>query len=43
MQKLKLTIVAQLHEGSNRSLIKYMEASRRDYGKALREAFYAVR
>ena len=43
MQKLKLTIVAQLHEGSNRSLIKYKEASRRDYGKALREAFYAVR
>ena len=43
MHKLKLTIVAQLHEGSNRSLIKYMEASRRDYGKALREAFYAVR
>ena len=43
MQKLKLTIVVQLHEGSNRSLIKYMEASRRDYGKALRDAFYAVR
>ena len=43
MQKLKLTTVAQLHEGSNRCLIEYMEASRRDYGKALREAFYAVR
>ena len=43
MQKLKLTIVAQLHEGSNRCLIDYMEASRRDYGKALRAAFYAVR
>ena len=43
MQKLKLTIVAQLHKGSNRCLIKYMEASRRDYGKALREAFYTVR
>ena len=43
MQKLKLTIVVQLHEGSNRSLIKYMEASRRVYGKALRDAFYAVR
>ena len=43
MQKLKLTIVTQLHEGSNRCLIEYMEASRRDYGKALREAFYAVR
>ena len=43
MQKLKLTIVTQLHEGSNRCLIEYMEASRRDYGKALRAAFYAVR
>ena len=43
MQKLKLTIVAQLHEGSNRCLIEYMEASRRDYGKALREAFYAIK
>ena len=43
MQKLKLTIVAQLHGGSNRCLIEYMEASRRDYGKALRGAFYAVR
>ena len=43
VQKLKLTIVTQLHEGSNRCLIEYMEASRRGYGKALREAFYAVR
>ena len=43
MQKLKLTIVAQLHEGSSRCLIEYMEAYRGDYGKALREAFYAVR
>ena len=43
MQKLKLTIVAQLHEWSNRCLIEYMEASRRDYGKALREAFYAIK
>ena len=43
MQKIKLTIVTQLHEGSNRCLIEYMESSRRVYGKALREAFYAVR
>ena len=43
VQKLKLTLVTQLHEGSNRCLIEYMEASRRDYGKALRAAFYAVR
>lgn len=43
MKKLKLTIVSQLHEGSNRCIIEYMEASRRDYGKALREAFYAIK
>ena len=43
MQKLKLTTVAQLHEGSNRCLIEYMEASRGSYGKALRETFYAVK
>ena len=43
MKKLKLTIVSQLHEGSNRCLIEYMEASRRDYSKALRETFYAIK
>ena len=43
MHKLKLTIVAQLHAGSNRCLIEYMESSRRDYGKVLRAAFYAVK
>ena len=43
MQKLKLTTVTQLHEERNRCLSKYMEASRRDYGKALRDAFYAVK
>lgn len=41
VQKLKLTIVTQLHEGSNRCIIEYMESSRRGYGKALREAFYS--
>ena len=43
MQKLKLTVVTQLHAGSNRCLIEYIEAFRRDYGKALRDAFYTVR
>ena len=43
MQKLKLTTVTQLHEEINRCLIEYMEASRRDYGEALRAAFYAVK
>ena len=43
MQKLKLTTVTQLHEESNRCLIEYMEVSRRDYGEALRAAFYAVK
>ena len=41
MSNRKFTIVTQLHEGSNRCLIEYMESSRREYGKALRETFYA--
>ena len=43
MKKLKLTVVAQLHEKNNRCLIEYIEAFRRDYSKVLREAFYVVR
>ena len=43
MQSRKFIVVTQLHEKNNRCLIEYMEASRRDYGKALREAFYAIR
>jgi transposase, IS605 orfB family len=43
MQSRKFIVVTQLHEKNNRCLIEYTEASRRDYGKALREAFYAIR
>ena len=43
MQSRKFTVVTQLHERNNRGLIEYMESSRRDYGKALRETFYAIR
>ena len=41
MSNRKFTIVTQLHEERNRCLIEYMESSRREYGKALRETFYA--
>lgn len=41
MSNRKFIIVTQLHEESNRCLIEYMESSRREYGKALRETFYA--
>lgn len=43
MQSRKFTVVAQLHEKNNRDLIKYIESSRKDYGKALRETFYAIK
>mgnify|MGYP003082629700 CR=1 FL=1 len=43
MQSRKFAVVTQLHEGNNRGLIEYIEASRRDYGKALRETFYAIK
>ena len=43
MQSRKFTVVTQLHEKNDRDLIKYIESSRRDYGKALRETFYAIK
>ena len=43
MTNWKFTIVTQLHECNNRALIEYIEASRRDYGRALREAFYTIK
>lgn len=43
MQSRKSTIVTQLHEKNNRDLIAYIESSRVDYGKALRETFYAIK
>lgn len=43
MQSKKFTVVTQLHEKNNRGLIEYIESARRDYGKALRETFYAIK
>lgn len=43
MQSRKFTVVTQLHEKNNQCLIAYIESSRRYYGKALREAFYAIK
>jgi len=43
MYSRKFTAVEQLHENNNRDLIKYIEVSRIHYGKALREAFYAIK
>lgn len=43
MHSRKFTVVNQLHERSNRDVIEYIESSRRDYGKAFREVFYAIK
>lgn len=43
MQKRKFTVVTQLHEKNNLDLIKYMESSRSEYAKAVRETFYAIK
>lgn len=43
MQKRKFTVVTQLHEKNNRDIIEYVESSRREYAKAVRETFYAIR
>lgn len=43
MRSRKFTVMTQLHERNNRGVIEYIESSRRYYGKALREAFYAIK
>lgn len=43
MQKRKITVVTQLHEKNNRDIIEYIESSRHDYAKAMRETFYAIK
>ena len=43
MQKRKFTVVTQLHEKNNRDIIAYMESSRSEYAKAVRETFYAIK
>ena len=43
MQKRKFTVVAQLHEKHNHEIIEYIESSRSEYAKVMRETFYTVK
>lgn len=43
MQKRKFAVVTQLHEKNNQDIIEYVESSRSEYAKAVRETFYAIR
>ena len=43
MQKRKFTVVAQLHEKNNREIIEYIESSRSEYARAMRETFYTIK
>lgn len=43
MQKCKFTVVTQLHEKNNRDIIEYVESSRSEYAKAVRETFYIIK
>ena len=43
MQKRKFTVVTQLHEKNNHDIIEYIESSRSEYAKAMRETFYTIK
>ena len=43
MQKRKFTVVTQLHEKNNHNIIEYIESSRSEYAKAVRETFYIIK
>ena len=43
MQKRKFTVVAQLHEKNNHEIIEYIESSRSEYARVMRETFYTVK
>ena len=43
MQKRKFTVVTQLHENNNTSLIKYVDETRVLYAKAMRETFHVLK
>ena len=43
MQKRKFTVVTQLHKENNLDIIKYIESSRSEYARALRETFYTIK
>ena len=43
MEKRKFTVVTQLHEENNLDIIEYIERSRFEYGKVLRETFHKIK
>ena len=43
MQKRKFTVVTQLHENNNTSLIEYVDKTRGLYAKAMRETFHVLK
>ena len=43
MQKRKFTVITQLHEKNNHEIIEYIESSRSEYARAMRETFYTIK
>ena len=43
MQKRKFTVVTQLHEKNNHEIIEYIESSRSEYARIMRETFYTIK
>ena len=43
MQKRKFIVVTQLHEKNNHEIIEYIESSRSEYARAMRETFYTIK
>ena len=43
MQKRKFTVVTQLHEKNNHDIIEYIESSRSEYARVMRETFYTIK
>ena len=43
MYKRKFTVVTQLHENNNKHLIDYIDSSRSEYAKAVRETFHSIK
>lgn len=43
MQKRKFTVVTQLHENNNTSLIEYVDTTRVIYAKVMRETFHTIK
>ena len=43
MQKRKFTVVTQLHEKNNHEIIEYIESSRSEYARIMRETFYTMK